>query len=75
MIKPWTSHPAVIDVVLELFDSTTNLLDSPDHQGEDEQERKKVPIAQLPEVASILFACVQERLDWLGRYVVLFLCA
>lgn len=67
MIKPWTSTPAVIDVVLGLFDSTTGVAQSPTPASAAEQ-RSREPNTQLPELAAILFVCIQERLDWLGRY-------
>ncbi|KAJ7449858.1 hypothetical protein FB451DRAFT_741132 [Mycena latifolia] len=65
MIDPWTSSPAIIDVVLGLFESTTNVLDSSARAGV-VLERNSDSNSQLPELATILFACIQERLDWLG---------
>ncbi|KAI0362165.1 hypothetical protein OH77DRAFT_1515456 [Trametes cingulata] len=66
MIDPWTSQPEVIDIVNELFNSTTQLVEAPSGDSET-AESKKVPREQLPELASCLFRCIQERLDWLGR--------
>jgi nuclear pore complex protein Nup133 len=70
MIKPWSSRPAVIDVVLEFFDATTKCIDTlgpgPEQTGEVAE-----PKSQLPDLAAILLACFQERLDWLRRYVIL----
>ncbi|KAI0065375.1 hypothetical protein BV25DRAFT_1880143 [Artomyces pyxidatus] len=65
--KPWTSKSEVINVVLELFDSTANYVEtpSPDHQRGSGVE----PKSQLPDLASILFACITERLDWLQSAV------
>ncbi|KAK2466879.1 hypothetical protein APHAL10511_001137 [Amanita phalloides] len=65
MIKPWTSRPAVIDAVLGLFDATTKVVDQPLSDGSLPSAGKE-PSTQLPELAEILFACIQERLDWLG---------
>ncbi|TFK76396.1 hypothetical protein BDN72DRAFT_755585 [Pluteus cervinus] len=64
MIKPWTSQPGVIEVVLELFESTTRAVDS-NENGHSQERRQNAPGSQLPDLASILFACIQERLDWL----------
>ncbi|KAJ7109426.1 hypothetical protein C8R44DRAFT_634983 [Mycena epipterygia] len=68
MIDPWTSSPAIIDVVLGLFESTTKVLDSSARAGVG-LERNSHASSQLPELATILFACIQERLDWLGSPV------
>ncbi|KAF8892544.1 Non-repetitive/WGA-negative nucleoporin C-terminal-domain-containing protein [Infundibulicybe gibba] len=65
MIKPWTSRPSVIDVVLGLFDASTKVVDSPDTDTSKDSE----PNTQLPDLAGVLFACLQERLDWLGSAV------
>ncbi|KAK7014839.1 methyltransferase type 11 [Favolaschia claudopus] len=64
MIDPWTSRPAIIDVVLGLFDSITKVLDSAAQAGIVIEQLSHAN-NQLPELATILFACVQERLDWL----------
>ncbi|KAI0374941.1 hypothetical protein BV20DRAFT_934524 [Pilatotrama ljubarskyi] len=65
MIDPWTSQPEVVEIVNELFNVTTQLVEA--HSGDSETaESKKVPRAQLPELASCLFRCIQERLDWLA---------
>jgi nuclear pore complex protein Nup133 len=66
MIDPWTSAPAIIDVVLGLFESTTQILDSSAQAGVSLQQNSQSN-NQLPELATVLFACIQERLDWLGR--------
>jgi nuclear pore complex protein Nup133 len=66
MIKPWSSRPAVIDVVLEFFDATTRCLDAL-IPGSEQMNEDTEPKSQLPELAAILLACFQERLDWLQR--------
>lgn len=66
MIDPWTSSPAIIDVIIGLFESTTGVLDSSARSGVI-LERNNHSKNQLPELATVLFACIQERLDWLGR--------
>ncbi|KAJ7774554.1 hypothetical protein DFH07DRAFT_102982 [Mycena maculata] len=62
MVDPWTSSPATIDVIISLFESTTGVLDSSARSGVVLDYLKN----QLPELATVLFACIQERLDWLG---------
>jgi len=69
MIKPWSSRPAIIDVVLELFDATTECIDTL-APGSEQIHEDTEPKSQLPELAAILLACFQERLDWLRRYVI-----
>lgn len=66
MIKPWTSRPAVIDVLLKLVDSVTKVatVTGGNNTGKD-------VVDLLPELATLLFACVQERLDWLARQALL----
>ncbi|PFH54313.1 hypothetical protein AMATHDRAFT_72820 [Amanita thiersii Skay4041] len=68
MVKPWTSRPAVIDAVLGLFDATTKVVEKPLTDGSVASPESE-PNSQLPELAEVLFACVQERLDWLGSNV------
>ncbi|KAG6814378.1 hypothetical protein H0H92_010964 [Tricholoma furcatifolium] len=64
MVRPWSSKPAVIDVVLSLFDATTKAVEASNLAKNDSK-----PSSQLPELAAVLFACIQERLDWLGSSV------
>ena len=64
MIKPWTSRPAVIDAVLTLVDTVTKV--ATESGG---NSAGKDVVDMLPELATLLFACVQERLDWLARQV------
>ncbi|KIM58886.1 hypothetical protein SCLCIDRAFT_127429 [Scleroderma citrinum Foug A] len=63
IIKPWTSRPVVIDAVLKLVDSASNVATD---SGASSSASAKDVIDLLPEFATLLFACVQERLDWLG---------
>lgn len=65
MIDPWTSQPNVIDIVQELFRLTTQLAEAGNADPETAGV-KRLPRSQLPELASTLFRCIQERLDWLG---------
>jgi nuclear pore complex protein Nup133 len=65
MIKPWTSRPAVIDAVLKLVDAATRV--ATEGAGASASGNAKEVVDMLPELATLLFACIQERLDWLGR--------
>ncbi|EJF65900.1 hypothetical protein DICSQDRAFT_49916 [Dichomitus squalens LYAD-421 SS1] len=64
MIDPWTSQPNVIDLVNELFLLTTQLVEAGAGDAE-AASTKRLPRSQLSDLASTLFRCVQERLDWL----------
>ena len=66
MINPWTSQMNIIGIVNELFNLTTALVEAPSGDS-NTANAKKLPRSQLPELASCLFRCIQERLDWLGR--------
>lgn len=68
MLRPWTSKMSIIDIVLNLFDTTTKLVESPSADSEAVRMSSE-PNMQLPELASILFSCIHERLEWLGRCV------
>ncbi|KAI6045772.1 hypothetical protein EDC04DRAFT_3031700 [Pisolithus marmoratus] len=63
MIKPWTSRPTVIDAVLKLVDAASKVATD---SGSSSSAGAKDVVNMLPELATLLFACVQERLDWLG---------
>jgi nuclear pore complex protein Nup133 len=72
VIDPWTSQPAVIDTVLDLFEGATRYIETPT-PSPGASAVKGGPIDQLPELASVLLACIQERLEWLGRYNLAFI--
>jgi len=61
LINPWTSQPVIVDTLFGLFEGTTRCIEADSEASEGNSE-------QLPELASILLACIQERLDWLGRF-------
>ncbi|KAJ8078829.1 hypothetical protein PM082_013112 [Marasmius tenuissimus] len=58
VIKPWTSEQEIIDGVLALFDTSTRVVES-------SPERGPVGPTDLSELATVLFICIQERLEWL----------
>ncbi|EIW85147.1 hypothetical protein CONPUDRAFT_70040 [Coniophora puteana RWD-64-598 SS2] len=67
MIKPWTSRPGIIDTVLGMFDVATKFLDGP--SDAENSGAKTEPRKQLPALASVLFTCINERLEWLRSIV------
>ncbi|KAJ8584941.1 hypothetical protein M405DRAFT_746145 [Rhizopogon salebrosus TDB-379] len=64
MLKPWTSRPSVIDGVLKLVDTATRCAVEKYFMHVNTKSASK---ELLPELATMFFSCVQERLDWLGR--------
>ena len=75
LIQPWTSEPAVIDIVSHLFDLSAKSLDAAaasssgvtpvptsSHSLTSTQSLRN----QLPELASTLFVCHAEWLAWLN---------
>ncbi|KAJ7582654.1 hypothetical protein C8J56DRAFT_955381 [Mycena floridula] len=62
MLDPWTSTTKIIDVLNTLFETSAKVVSG---QGSD-VHREGDPYMQLPDLASSLFAAIQERLDWLG---------
>ena len=63
VINPWTSRPSVIDAVIALFDASAKATEIQEANGGTQQRLRQ----QLPELAEVLLACIQERLQWLGR--------
>ncbi|CAL1704556.1 unnamed protein product [Somion occarium] len=63
LINPWTSQLAIIDIVSELFNLTTKLVERPASEAEPSMSRLQIR-KQLPQLASVLFACYHERLQW-----------
>uniref|UniRef100_A0A0W0FLK8 Uncharacterized protein n=1 Tax=Moniliophthora roreri TaxID=221103 RepID=A0A0W0FLK8_MONRR len=59
MIRPWSSEQAIIDGILALFDTSTRVIESAPEQA-------VVTTADLSNLATVLFSCVQERLQWLN---------
>ncbi|TFY77168.1 hypothetical protein EWM64_g6840, partial [Hericium alpestre] len=57
LIKPWTSRMDIILALIELFDVTANITPTSGSSGDSK--------SQLPQLASVLFACMTERLSWM----------
>ncbi|EPS98566.1 hypothetical protein FOMPIDRAFT_1061291 [Fomitopsis schrenkii] len=64
LIDPWTSQLTTCNIVAELFGTTEKLVESTTADPDTAESRNK-PRAQLPELAALLFTCIQEHLDWL----------
>ncbi|CCM02415.1 uncharacterized protein FIBRA_04513 [Fibroporia radiculosa] len=64
LLDPWSSQPNIIEVVFELVIATTKVVETPSPDAESTQTRVQLR-EQLPELASTLFTCIQERLRWL----------
>ncbi len=65
MIQPWTSNQIVIDIIAELFDMTAKLVETPSADAEPSASFRRTK-EQLSELASLLFACFHEQLEWLS---------
>lgn len=64
MLDPWTSQPAVIDVLRRLFDALEAALEGTDALSADGD----LPLA---DIAGTLLHTLEERLSWLGSAVAL----
>ena len=69
LISPWTSLPAVIEIINELFDNTARLIEQPSSEAEQPAGRVQAK-EQLPQLAAALFQAYYERLEYLRRYVI-----
>jgi nuclear pore complex protein Nup133 len=71
MHDSWTAQPDIIDFVVRLFELTTKVVESSvSGAGMDVDSGssgRDIPRVQLAELASVLFGCCNERLEWLRR--------
>lgn len=65
-LRPWTSEPPITDILMELFDATAKFLDQSETEGS-RQIASHETINQLAQLATVVFGCFQERLEWLER--------
>ncbi|TFK55057.1 hypothetical protein OE88DRAFT_1674600 [Heliocybe sulcata] len=66
MYNPWTSAPPMIDIVFELFNMTTKIIETPTVEtGTAAQYVKEELKKQIPDIGGLVFGCMTERLDWL----------
>lgn len=67
MITSWTSRPKVVNSVSVLFDETAAVIEAPAELDLAHRGTKDLPLRQLPELASLLFETMYERLQWVKR--------
>lgn len=72
LVSSWTSRPKVIKGITVLFDQTAAIIEAPSDLDITHRGNKQVPLRQLPELASLLFETMHERLDWVKRYALWF---
>ncbi|KAK7467177.1 hypothetical protein VKT23_004235 [Stygiomarasmius scandens] len=60
MLRAWTSEPGVIDAVLAVFNSSTTEIEAGTLTASAKLDLR------LPELATVLLACVYERIEWLS---------
>ncbi|KAI0797979.1 hypothetical protein C8Q75DRAFT_801881 [Abortiporus biennis] len=65
LIRPWTSQPSIIEIVSELFSLTTKFVEDSPADAQPSKTKTEAK-GQLPQLASILFNCYNERLQWLS---------
>ena len=68
--RPWTSEVGIIDLTVNLFETTVKFLDATRVTSNDRLYER--PRAQLPEMVAVILGCVRERLDWLTTYATSF---
>ncbi|KAI0079884.1 hypothetical protein K474DRAFT_1696036 [Panus rudis PR-1116 ss-1] len=66
LIDPWTSQPALLDIVSELFAITTTIIQQSSSEPESSSGSRTQARKQLPSLAAALLSCYYERLQWLG---------
>jgi hypothetical protein len=65
LTKAWTSRPAILQVLNDLFNTTHELLIKPELPDEIRNEH----LIHLTELATLIFASYHERLEYLNRSV------
>ena len=65
MLNPWTSTPVIVEIVLDFFNLSVELLNKIPPESEDDTIRETR--SKLPSLAGSVFRCFQERLSWLER--------
>ena len=66
--NPWTAQPETIDFVIQLFELTAKVVESSVSSAGmdvDFANGRDAPKTQLAELASVIFGCCYERLEWL----------
>jgi len=67
---PWTAQMRTINQVVDLFELTTAVVHAHKTGGSVDAVTEGMIKMQMAELASVLFKCCYDRLDWLKRYAV-----
>ena len=68
MHDPWTAETRTINQVIELFELTTAIVHAHKTSGSADPVTEGMVKMQMAELASVLFKCCHDRLEWLKRY-------
>lgn len=67
MYDPWTAQTRTINEVVELFELTAAVVHAHRTSGSADAITEGTVKMQVVELASILFKCCYDRLEWLKR--------
>ena len=67
MHDPWTAQTRTINQVVELFELTTAVVHAHKTGGSVDTVTEGMIKMQMAELASVLFKCCYDRLEWLKR--------
>ena len=67
MHDPWTAQTRTINQVVELFELTTAVVHAHKTGGSVDAVTEGMIKMQMAELASVLFKCCYDRLEWLKR--------
>lgn len=65
---PWTAQMRTINQVIDLFELTTNIVHAHKTNGSVDAVTEGMIKMQMVELASVLFKCCYDRLEWLKRF-------
>jgi nuclear pore complex protein Nup133 len=66
---PWTAQMRTINQVEELFGLTIDVVQAHKTSGSTDPVTEGMIRMQMAELASVLFKCYYDRLEWLKRFV------
>lgn len=69
LYDPWTAQIRAINQVVELFELTTAVAHAHKTNGSADSVTEGMIKMQMAELASVLFKCCYDRLEWLKRHV------
>lgn len=65
---PWTAQTRTINQVVNLFELTTTVVHAHKTSGSVDAVTEGMIKLQMAELASVLFKCCYDRLEWLKRF-------